>query len=341
MNPELNVSLKPYNTFGIDVLAAELYTANSVAELAELVTLLRNSNYFILNGGSNILLSKNIEIPVVRINFSGIEVEKEDENHVWIKAQAGQNWHELVVYSLENGYGGLENLSLIPGNTGTAPMQNIGAYGVEIKDVMEYCEAIDRKTGSLRRFETAECGFAYRESVFKNELKGKYIITAVVFKLTKKNHTLHLQYGDILEELKIANVSAPTPTDVSQAVIKIRQSKLPDPKVLGNSGSFFKNPIISAAEFSAVIANHPEIKYHRLENDQVKIPAGYLIEQCGYKGFRRGDAGVHAKQALVLVNYGTASGPELFALAQEIQQVVYEKFGIRIEPEVNLVPELS
>lgn len=339
MNPELNVSLKPYNTFGIDVLAAELYTANSVAELAECVLLLQNKNYFVLNGGSNILLSRNIEIPVLRINFSGIELVKEDENHVWLKAQAGQNWHDLVVYSLEKGYGGLENLSLIPGNTGTAPMQNIGAYGVEIKDVMEYCEAIDRKNGSLRKFDTADCQFAYRESVFKNELKGKYIITAVVFKLTKKKHNLHLQYGDILEELKIANVSDPTPADVSRAVIKIRQSKLPDPKVLGNSGSFFKNPIISAEEFSAVIAKYPEIKYHKLENGQVKIPAGYLIEQCGYKGFRRGDAGVHAKQALVLVNYGTASGPELFALALEVQQAVFETFGIRIEPEVNLIPE--
>ncbi len=339
MSPEVNVSLKPYNTFGIDVLAAELYTANSVAELTELVILLKNQNYFVLNGGSNILLSRNIEIPVLRINFSGIELVKEDENQVWLKAQSGQNWHDLVVYSLEKGYGGLENLSLIPGNTGTAPMQNIGAYGVEIKDVMEYCEAIERKTGSLRSFTTADCQFAYRESVFKNELKGQYIITAVVFKLTKKNHNLHLQYGDILEELKIANVSEPTPADVSRAVIKIRQSKLPDPKVLGNSGSFFKNPIINAEEFSTVIANHPEIKYHKLENGQVKIPAGYLIEQCGYKGFRRGDAGVHAKQALVLVNHGSASGPELFALALEVQQAVFEKFGVRIEAEVNLIPE--
>ncbi|WP_298143976.1 UDP-N-acetylmuramate dehydrogenase [Flavobacterium sp.] len=339
MTPDKNVSLKPFNTFGIDVTAQELYTANTLSELVEIVEELKDSNYFVLNGGSNILLSRDIAIPVVRINFSGIEILDEDDDFVWIKAQAGQNWHELVVYCLENGYGGLENLSLIPGNTGTAPMQNIGAYGVEIKDVMVYCEALHRKTAEFKTFHTDDCQFAYRESIFKGALKGTYIITSVVFKLTKRNHQLHLNYGDILQELEIAGISEPTPIDVSRAVIKIRQSKLPDPNVLGNSGSFFKNPIISADKFAEVLAKHPDIKYYLLEDGTVKIPAGYLIEKSGYKGFRRGDAGVHEKQALVLVNYGSASGPELYQLALEVKQVVLDTFDIAIEPEVNLVPE--
>jgi UDP-N-acetylmuramate dehydrogenase len=250
---------------------------------------------------------------------------------------AGENWHEFVQYAIKNDFGGLENLSLIPGNVGTAPIQNIGAYGVELKDVFESCTAYDIETLEKKVFSKADCKFGYRNSIFKNEAKGKYVITSVVFKLTQSNHKLSTSYGAIQDKLAENNIDEPTIADISQAVIEIRQSKLPDPAVLGNSGSFFKNPVISSADFKEFRRKHPQAPFYEVSATEFKIPAGWLIEQAGFKGERYGDAGVHKNQALVLVNYGTASGSEIWDLALRIQKKVKEDFGIYIEPEVNVI----
>lgn len=283
------------------------------------------------------LLTKDIDALVMHINLKGISIVEENENEVEIKVMAGENWHDLVTWSLDKGYGGLENLSLIPGNTGTAPIQNIGAYGVELKDVFVSCAAMEIKTGELVGFDNEACKFGYRDSVFKNEAKGQYIITSVHLKLTKKDHVLHTGYGAIEAELKKNGIVYPTIKDVSNAVIAIRQSKLPDPAVLGNSGSFFKNPVISKKAFEKFIKKNPEAPHYEVDDEAFKIPAGWLIEQCGYKGKRFGDAGVHEKQALVLVNYGSATGDDILRLAQLVQKEVAQKFNIKIQPEVNII----
>ncbi len=283
------------------------------------------------------LLTKDIDALVMHINLKGISIVEENENEVEIKVMAGENWHDLVTWSLDKGYGGLENLSLIPGNTGTAPIQNIGAYGVELKDVFVSCAAMEIKTGELVGFDNEACKFGYRDSVFKNEAKGQYIITSVHLKLTKKDHVLHTGYGAIEAELKKNGIVYPTIKDVSNAVIAIRQSKLPDPAVLGNSGSFFKNPVISKKAFEKFIKKNPEAPHYEVHDEAFKIPAGWLIEQCGYKGKRFGDAGVHEKQALVLVNYGSATGDDILRLAQLVQKEVAQKFNIKIQPEVNII----
>jgi len=256
---------------------------------------------------------------------------------VWVKAQAGENWHEFVCWCLENDFGGLENLSLIPGNVGTSPMQNIGAYGVEIKDSFESLEALEISSGKIQTFYADDCAFGYRESVFKNTLKGQFIIINVTFRLTVKDHQINDQYGAIREQLKIAKVVDPGIHDISKAVIAIRRSKLPDPKKIGNSGSFFKNPVISAAHFLKLQTLHPEIPHYKLSEEQVKVPAGWLVEKCGFKGKRFGDAGVHEKQALVLVNYKNAQGNEILSLARTIQKTVSEEFEIDLEMEVNVL----
>jgi len=283
------------------------------------------------------LLTKDIDALVMHINLKGISIVEENENEVEIKVMAGENWHDLVTWSLDKGYGGLENLSLIPGNTGTAPIQNIGAYGVELKDVFVSCAAMEIKTGELVGFDNEACKFGYRDSVFKNEAKGQYIITSVHLKLTKKDHVLHTGYGAIEAELKKNGIVYPTIKDVSNAVIAIRQSKLPNPAVLGNSGSFFKNPVISKKAFEKFIKKNPEAPHYEVDDEAFKIPAGWLIEQCGYKGKRFGDAGVHEKQALVLVNYGSATGEDILRLAQLVQKEVAQKFNIKIQPEVNII----
>lgn len=283
------------------------------------------------------LLTKDIDALVMHINLKGISIVEENENEVEIKVMAGENWHDLVTWSLDKGYGGLENLSLIPGNTGTAPIQNIGAYGVELKDVFVSCAAMEIKTGELVGFDNEACKFGYRDSVFKNEAKGQYIITSVHLKLTKKDHVLHTGYGAIEAELKKNGIVYPTIKDVSNAVIAIRQSKLPDPAVLGNSGSFFKNPVISKKAFEKFIKKNPEAPHYEVDHEAFKIPAGWLIEQCGYKGKRFGDAGIHEKQALVLVNYGSATGEDILRLAQLVQKEVAQKFNIKIQPEVNII----
>jgi UDP-N-acetylmuramate dehydrogenase len=283
------------------------------------------------------LLTKDIQALVIHIDLKGKKIIKEDDDFVWVEGQAGENWHEFVLWTIDQDFGGLENMSLIPGNVGTTPIQNIGAYGAEIKDTFEYCEAIEIASEEMKVFTKEDCHFGYRESIFKNEVKDQYIITSVVFKLTKRNHTINTSYGDITAELAKNNIQNPTLKDVSNAVIAIRQSKLPDPKELGNSGSFFKNPIISRSLFEKVKAEFPDIKHYDVSEDLVKVPAGWLIEQAGFKGKRIGDAGVHKNQALVLVNYGNATGQEILDLARKIQRTVFLRYGIAIEAEVNVI----
>ena len=283
------------------------------------------------------LLTRNIEKLVVLLNIKGVSIDRENENTVHLTVNAGETWHEFVLWSISQNYGGIENLSLIPGNVGTCPIQNIGAYGVEVKDTITKVEALDIETNKLIAFSNSDCKFGYRNSIFKNESKGKYIITSVSFKLTKNQHQLNTSYGAIETALQENKITIPTIKDVSDAVISIRKSKLPDPKEIGNSGSFFKNPVISSQQFLELQKKHPSIPNYTISETETKIPAGWLVEQSGFKGKRFGDAGVHKKQALVLVNYGNATGKEIYQLAQKIQQTVATNFGIQLEIEVNVV----
>jgi len=329
-------SLKSYNTFGIDVNTYEFVSVFSVEELKIALKKHQGKEIFILGGGSNMLLTKDIKKPVVQINIKGIKIVSQDENYVLVEAMAGENWHEFVLWAIANNFGGIENLSLIPGNVGAAPIQNIGAYGVEIKDVFHSCKALNIRTLEIKTFTKEDCDFGYRESIFKKKKKGKYVIVSVQLKLTSYNHKIRTSYGAIQSELNKKNITNPTVSDVSQAVITIRKSKLPDPKEIGNSGSFFKNPVVTKTFFEKIQTQHPEMPFYPVSEEEIKIPAGWLIEQIGFKGKRFGDAGVHQKQALVLVNYGNATGTEIYNLAKNIQQIVFKKFGIKIEMEVNV-----
>jgi UDP-N-acetylmuramate dehydrogenase len=334
---ETNKSLKNLNTFGIDC-KAQFYV--SVTSSSQLISMLSDSTYedcFILGGGSNMLLTKDINALVIHLNLKGIKILSETEDFVTIEAMAGENWHEFVLYCIEKSFGGLENLSLIPGNTGTTPIQNIGAYGVELKDTFESCKAIEIESKTEVQFSRKACKFGYRTSVFKSDLKGKYVITSVVFKLTKTSHKKSTSYGAIQHHLTEKNIRKPTLKNISDAVIAIRKSKLPDPEKIGNSGSFFKNPVIDAETFQDFELRFPKAPFYKVSQTEFKIPAGWLIEQAGFKGLRFGDAGVHKNQALVLVNYGNASGNEILELAQRIQKKVEEEFGIFLEPEVNII----
>lgn len=331
-------SLKKYNTFGIDVQANAIIAVTSVEHLQDVIKKERPEDLFVIGGGSNMLLTKDLDKYAVHIHIKGYELQGNlsSEDEILLKVAGGENWHDFVLYCIDHNYGGVENLSLIPGNVGTAPIQNIGAYGVELKDVFYECEAVSRKDGTVKIFSLEECRFGYRDSVFKTTLKDQYIITSVTFRLTTKNHIVKTDYGAIQDTLLEKGIKEPTIKDVSNAVIEIRQSKLPDPAKIGNSGSFFKNPIISQTIFSELRKNFPDIPYYPVGTDQIKVPAGWLIEQAGFKGKRFGDAGVHEKQALVLVNYGNASGAEIWNLALRIQKEVHAKFGITITPEVNV-----
>ena len=333
MNIQQNISLKNYNTFGINVNAKRFIEINSTQELKQLLT--KEKAIFLLGGGSNMLLTSDIEKLVIHLNLKGITVNDTETDFVFITAEAGENWHDFVVWCISQNYGGLENLSLIPGNVGTSPIQNIGAYGVEIKDTFHQLEAIEIATGKTRIFKHKDCNFGYRNSVFKNELKGKFIITNVTFKLTKNNHKTNISYGAIKEVLK--DIKNPTLKDISNAIISIRESKLPDPQKIGNSGSFFKNPVIAIDLFKKLQEKYPNIPNYVVSTKEIKVPAGWLIEQCGFKGKRFGEAGIHEKQALVLVNYGNATGKEIYQLAKKIQQTVLEKFSITLEIEVNVI----
>ena len=332
-----DISLKPYNTFGIDVNARKFVEVTSEAELREVLKSMYASELFILGGGSNMLLTKDVDQTVIHITLKGREIIEETGTEVVVKAMAGENWHEFVLFCINNNFGGLENLSLIPGNVGTAPIQNIGAYGIEIKDSLENCTGLDLQTLQLKTFSREECNFGYRDSIFKNEVQGKYIITSVSFRLSSKNHKLNTSYGSIDLYLEEKGIKNPTIEDVSTAVIEIRRSKLPDPKELGNSGSFFKNPVISIEKLAILQKQFPEMPFYVVDEKQVKVPAGWLIDRAGLKGFREGDAGVHKKQALVLVNYGNATGQEILALSRKIQEKILNMFEIKITPEVNII----
>lgn len=337
MEIQNHFSLRNYNTFGIEANAKEFVAVHSVEELKSVLAENKTKNKFILGGGSNMLITKDIDALVIHIDLKGKKIVEENDDFVWVESQAGENWHEFVMWTLDNDFGGLENMSLIPGNVGTTPVQNIGAYGTEIKDTFVSCAAMKIDTLEMRNFENTECHFGYRESIFKNEVKNQYVITSVVFKLTKRNHKINISYGDITSELDKLNIKTPSLKDVSNAVITIRQSKLPDPKVLGNSGSFFKNPIVLKSDFEPIHKKFPEMKYYEISETEVKVPAGWLIEQAGFKGKRFGDAGIHKNQALVLVNYGNATGQEIVNLSNEIQNSIFKKFGIQIEAEVNII----
>ncbi|WP_158961296.1 UDP-N-acetylmuramate dehydrogenase [Myroides fluvii] len=331
-----NISLKPFNTFGLDVQAKRFAQVSSLSALQHLIQSFPNEPYFVLSGGSNMLLTHDIEQLVIKLNIKGIRIVEENEDFVWVESQASEIWHDFVLWTLERDYGGLENLSLIPGHVGTTPVQNIGAYGVEIKDTMVSCKALNIKTLEVEEFANVDCQFDYRESIFKKTAKDQYIIISVIYRLTKRNHVLHTNYGIIHSELEKMGITTPTIQDISRAVIAIRSSKLPNPAEIGNSGSFFKNPIVSKSLFDNLQKKYATMPFYLVDEEQVKIPAGWLIETSGYKGYRIGDAGVHSKQALVLVNYGNAQGIELKKLAETIQQEVFAIFSIHLEAEVNI-----
>lgn len=331
-----NISLKPFNTFGLDVQAKRFAQVNSLSELQHLIQSFPNEPYFVLSGGSNMLLTRDIEKLVIKLNIKGIRIIEEDEDYVWVESQASEIWHDFVQWTLERDYGGLENLSLIPGHVGTTPVQNIGAYGVEIKDTMISCKALNIATLEVEEFANVDCQFDYRDSIFKRTAKDQYIILSVIYRLRKRNHVMHTNYGIIHSELEKMGITTPTIQDISRAVIAIRSSKLPNPAELGNSGSFFKNPIVSKSLFENLQKKYATMPFYLIDDEQVKIPAGWLIETSGYKGYRIGDAGVHSKQALVLVNYGNAQGIELKKLAETIQQEVFAIFSIHLEAEVNI-----
>jgi UDP-N-acetylmuramate dehydrogenase len=337
MEIQHNFSLKKYNTFGIEAKAKQFVAVHSTDELKVVLEENKAQKKFILGGGSNMLLTKDIDALVIHIDLKGKKIIKENEDFVWIESQAGENWHEFVLWTIDQNFGGLENMSLIPGNVGTTPVQNIGAYGTEIKDTFVSCEAMTIENQEMKTFLKEDCHFGYRESIFKNEAINQYVITSVVFKLTKRNHKINISYGDITAELAKNSITNPTLKDVSNAVIAIRQSKLPDPKELGNSGSFFKNPILLKSDFKEIHQRFPEMKYFDISDTEVKVPAGWLIEQAGFKGKRFGDAGIHKNQALVLVNYGNATGQEILDVSKNIQETIFKTFGIHIEAEVNVI----
>ncbi len=332
------VSLKPYNTFGINAFAkyfAEFSNVESLEELlsSEIATI---EKLVILGGGSNILFTKDFEGLVLKNDIKGISKIAEDELHIYIKAGAGESWHGLVEYCLANNYAGIENLSLIPGSVGASPMQNIGAYGVELKDVFHSLEAVHLKDKTIVEFDNKSCEFGYRDSVFKNKYKGQFIITSVTYRLNKIA-ALNISYGAIKQELYKMNVQNLTIQQIANAVINIRRNKLPDPAVIGNAGSFFKNPVINKTSFQSLQQSFPGIVGHSVDDENVKLAAGWLIESCGWKGYRKGDAGCHEKQALVLVNYGHANGNEILSLSEEMMQSVKQKFNVLLEREVNIV----
>lgn len=333
-----HVNLLPYNTFKIAANARYFASINSVAELHALMDtpVYKHEKHLILGGGSNVLLTGDFEGLVIKINLKGIETVWEDDSTIVLKVGAGEAWHDFVMFCVTNKYGGVENMSLIPGTMGAAPMQNIGAYGVEVKDVIKTVEAVDVNNGDVRVFSNRECEFGYRESVFKHKLKGKYFISSVTLTLTKKNHVLNTSYGAIQQTLDQHNTTVSVKA-ISDAVISIRQQKLPDPKVVGNAGSFFKNPTINQSQYELLKKQYPEIPGYFSENQHVKVPAGWLIEQCGWKGKTFDGIGVHPHQALVLVNYGSGTGEKIWKLAQDVLTSVKQKFSIDLQPEVNII----
>lgn len=334
-----NISLLPFNSFRIQANARYFASFQNMEQLESLLSdprVLSSNQLFILGGGSNILLTKDIDGVVLKNELTGIELIHEDQAHYYVRAQAGTNWHSFVTWCVDNNYAGLENLSLIPGNVGASPMQNIGAYGVEVKDFITEVSAYHIKEKRVQQFTNQDCAFGYRESVFKRALKGEYIILSVTFRLNKQAK-LNTSYGAIEQELIAAGIQQPSIKDIAAAVIRIRHSKLPDPAVIGNAGSFFKNPVIEVSLHESLKEQYPQMPSYTAGADTKKIAAGWLIEQCGWKGYRKLDAGCHSKQALVLVNYGSASGKEIMDLSEAIIASVADKFGITLEREVNIL----
>ena len=334
-----NISLQRLNTFGIEAKAKYFIEVVSTTQLEELIRhpVYRDHSHLILGSGSNVLFTKDYEGIIIKCALSGISIRNENDDFVLLKGGAGENWHSLVMHCIQHNWGGVENLSLIPGTVGAAPMQNIGAYGVEIKDVIECVNGIDLGTGIERSFTSSDCKFNYRESIFKQELKEKYFISSITLRLTKKNHQIKTAYGAIKEVLNKHSVLQPTIKDVSDAVIAIRQSKLPDPQLIGNAGSFFKNPAVSESVLEEMKKDYPSMPFYPTDNQYFKISAAWLIDQCGWKGKKFGSIGVHPLQALVLVNYGDGKGEEIFQLATRIQHSVKEKFGVTLTTEVNII----
>jgi UDP-N-acetylmuramate dehydrogenase len=335
--PQSEVSLRPFNSFGVDVRAAWFVEVADENALREALAFARDKDVAVLvvGGGSNLLLTRDFDGLVIRMASQGRRILEQGEAGVLVEAEAGEAWHPFVLWTLEQGLAGLENLSLIPGCVGAAPVQNIGAYGVELKDRFAGLTALERETGELREFLPEDCGFAYRDSLFKQQ-SGRWVILRVRFLLSREAH-LHLEYGPVRARLAAEGIGAPTPSDVSRAICAIRSEKLPDPAELGNAGSFFKNPVVSAAQAAELKTVYPDLVAYPQGDDQAKLAAGWLIERAGWKGYRQGDAGVHRLQALVLVNYGTASGAELLALARSVQQDIAERFGVELEIEPNVL----
>ena len=341
MEIQANISLKKFNTFGIDAHARYFARFKTVEELHELIDLQKTSildlpSSIVLGGGSNILFTKDYDGLVLKNELKGIKKIKEDELHVYVQVGAGENWHQFVLYCIENNLSGIENLSLIPGNVGASPMQNIGAYGVEIKDVLYYLEAYSIKEKAIHTFSLNDCELGYRDSIFKRKYKNDFIITSVTYRLNKVPQ-FNTSYGAIKDELEKMKVKELSIKAVSQAVINIRSSKLPDPSEIGNAGSFFKNPTVSHSKFESLKEKFPNIVGYDVHNGDVKLAAGWMIEQCGWKGFRKGDAGCYDKQALVLVNYGKAVGNDIYNLSDDILHSVKDKFHVLLEREVNII----
>ena len=332
---QINKNLKEYNTFGISVKAEMFAVFSSIEELKQILSFRNNKKLLILGGGSNLLLTKDFDGLVIKNEIKRFEVIEETASEVIVESGAGENWHEFVLNCIDKGFGGIENLSLIPGSVGASPMQNIGAYGVEIKDVFESLSAYHIASGEIHYFDKTKCEFGYRESIFKNKVKGEYIILTVTFRLTK-NPTINSSYGAINEQLKVMGIQEPTIKELSAAVIAIRQSKLPDPKIIGNAGSFFKNPTVEIDLLEQIQKNYPDIPNYPAVNGK-KLAAGWLIEKAGWKGRTFDNYGVHKLQALVLVNYGNCTGQEIFDLSSQIIQDVFEKFGVLLEREVNIL----
>ncbi|MGY8923588.1 MAG: UDP-N-acetylmuramate dehydrogenase [Flavobacteriales bacterium] len=333
-NLEENVSLKKYNSFGIQVFSKKFFLLTETSQLKKLFKQSQGKSIRVHGGGSNMLLTKNYDGLTLVIGTKGISILSEDEGSVLVEVQAGENWHEFVLWCLKHNYGGVENLALIPGSVGASPIQNIGAYGVELKSVFHSCEVFDIETRCFKTFLKKECDFGYRDSIFKNKRKGMDIITSVCFQLQKAPHNLHVKYGDIQKYLEGKKDSI---QEVAEAVISIRKSKLPDPKEIGNGGSFFKNPVLKKEHFNHLFKKYSDLPHYPNPDSTIKIPAGWLIEKMGFKGIREGDAGVHSKQALVLVNYANATGIEILALAEKIQKMAKKEFDITLEIEVNIL----
>lgn len=333
-----NFFLKAIHTFHINVYAKYFAAFESLDDLREILEAdsIAGQQKLILGGGSNILFRKDFDGLILKNNIDGIEQVNEDDNHVYIKVGAGENWHRFVMYCVNSGLAGIENLSLIPGNTGASPMQNIGAYGVEIKDVFYELEAFNINEKTLVKFNADDCEFGYRQSIFKTKLRNQYIILSVTFRLNK-NPVYNTSYGSIEQELENMHIETLSIKAISDAVINIRTKKLPDPNILGNAGSFFKNPEVPHTVFESLKYEFPDVVGYRLSGGKVKLAAGWLIEQCGWKGYRKGDAGCYDKQALVLVNYGNASGQEIYDLSERIKRSVKKKFDVQLEREVNII----